>query len=457
MRTESDALGKIKLPKDALYGISTSRSMSYFNIGEYLIPHGFIQVYAKIKHSAAVANYQLKLIDQQTSETIQTVCQEIIDGQHLDAFTLSVWQSGSGTQTNMNVNEVIANRANQLLGHPLGQKAPIHPNDHVNLSHSSNDSFPSCMHIYALQLIEESLQPSLNYLRQTLIQKIKEFSGTKHLARTHLQDALPIDFKMNFQCYLAFVDQTIESLHDISEQLSELPIGGTAVGTGFGAPKNFAKTIISELSKTTQFPLRTSQNPSAAMSQHQALLNFSGVMNNFAACYHKMVNDIRLLGSGPRAGLGELTLPQNELGSSIMPGKVNPTQCESAAMICIHVSAGHNAITTACSFGHFELNTYKPLILHYIHRSCIDLADSIQSFTTHCLKDLSINHKVCDHNISQSLMLVTALRPKIGYDQCAQIATYAYQQDMSLRTAAIELGILNQDELDQLLDLSQFE
>jgi fumarate hydratase class II len=450
MRTESDALGSIKIPEDSLWGISTERSRNMFAIGQEMMPFSFIQHYALYKSACASVNEELNLIEKQTAKAIRESCSEIIDGQHQEAFPLSVWQSGSGTQTNMNLNEVIANRSNQLLGHALGKKSPVHPNDHVNLSQSSNDSFPVCMHLLFSEMLENQVLPALIQLRDTLKNKQIEFKDLIHIGRTHLQDALPVSFTQNLQCYIDMTEEHIRQLEKNQRDLMALPTGGTAVGSGFGAPKDFGEKLASKIAKLTQQPFKASPNPSSQMSQHHALLNLSSTLSDFSACYHKLVNDLRLLGSGPRAGLSELILPSNELGSSIMPGKINPTQCESAAMICLSVQGNHQIVTNACANGHLELNTYKPLILYALYQSCDRLSHSVKSLSQNCLKGLKVNTNQCEKSLKNSLMLITALRPHIGYDDCAKVATYAYENNLSLKEAIIQLSIMDVEDFDTI-------
>ncbi len=450
MRTESDALGSIKIAENSLWGGSTERSRNMFAIGHETMPFSFIQQYALYKSACASVNEKLGLIDKKIAKTIIESCSEILDGQHQEAFPLSVWQSGSGTQTNMNVNEVIANRSNQILGHPLGKKSPVHPNDHVNLSQSSNDSFPVCMHLYFSELIEDQVLPALNLLKETLLEKHAEFRDKIHIGRTHLQDALPISFSQNLQCYIDMTEEYIKKLEECETDLMIIPTGGTAVGSGYGAPKDFGKKLSAELAKLSKKPFQASTNPSTQMSQHHVLLKISSSLSDFSACYLKLVNDIRLLGSGPRAGLSELILPSNELGSSIMPGKINPTQCESAAMISLSIQGNHQMISNACSNGHLELNTYKPLILYSLSQSCNRLSSSVTSLCSNCLKDLKVNEKQCQKSLKNSLMLITALRPHIGYDKCAKVATYAYENQLSLKEAIIQLNVMDADQFDEL-------
>ncbi|UTC24849.1 class II fumarate hydratase [Candidatus Comchoanobacter bicostacola] len=450
-RKESDTLGDVNVPHDALYHTSTARALNFFDIGIEKPVDAFIKCYATLKACAARTNLKLNLLDKKYCVAIEYAASEIANGKHLNQFEVSIWQSGSGTQTNMNVNEVIANLANSKLGNSHSPKEPIHPNDHVNLSQSTNDTFPTTMHIYFSLFIVESLLPTLVKFKKNIEEKIEEFDHQTHIARTHLQDALPIKMAQSFTPYLNFVDHTIKELYAVLDKLYLIPIGGTAVGTGFGAHPKYTDYMIEEISKTFKLPFSASAYPGNDMSQHLALLELSSILNNFAACYQKMCNDIRFLSSGPRCGLNNLILDSNEPGSSIMPGKTNPTQCESAIMVSIAVIANHSGITQACTQSYFELNTNKPLILHLLTQSCRLINDSVNSFTQNCLKGITINTKQCNEDIHSSLMLVTALRPHIGYDNAAKAAQYAHKNETSLKEAVLHFKMLTASEYDTLI------
>jgi len=451
-RYESDSLGKIKVPNDKYWGASTQRSNKYFDIGDFLVRPIVIKSIAMIKKAAAIVHSKNREIDKKNSKAIIKAANEVILGKLNDHFPLKVWQTGSGTQTNMNVNEVIANRANEILGSKLGSKKPVHPNDHVNKSQSTNDVFPSAMHMAIAIRTKGKLIPFLKLLNLELKKKSKEFNKIIKIGRTHLQDATPISLGQEFSGYHAQLSACIKRIESALGEIYLLAQGGTAVGTGLNTKKGFDKKIINELKKMTKLPFKPAPNKFAALASHDAIVNFSGTMNTTAVCLMKIANDIRFLGSGPRAGYGELILPVNEPGSSIMPGKVNPTQCEAVTMVCVKVIGNHNGITMAGSHGHFELNVFKPLIIHNILQSIHIMADSSKSFAKYCIKGLKADRKRIKNLMDNSLMLVTALSPKIGYDNAAKIAKTAYKNGTTLKEEAIKSGLVNEKEYEKLVD-----
>jgi fumarate hydratase class II len=451
-RTESDSIGKIKVDGDKYWGASTERSKKYFNIGDFLVRPIVIHSIAIIKKAAALINLRNKDLDQKISKYIVKASEEVIKGKLDKHFPLKVWQTGSGTQTNMNVNEVIANRAIQMMGGDLGSKKPVHPNDHVNKSQSTNDVFPSAMHIAVAIKTRDKLLPSLKLLEKELGKKVKEFSKIVKLGRTHLQDATPLTLGQEFSGYQFQLKESIKRIDIALKEIFYLAQGGTAVGTGLNTRKNFDKKIVREISKITRLPFKVSPNKFAALATHDPIVNFSGAMNTAAVCLMKIANDIRFLGSGPRAGYGELILPSNEPGSSIMPGKVNPTQSEAVTMVCVKVIGNHNGITMAGSHGHFELNVFKPLIIHNILQSIEIMADSSKTFALYCVKGIKADKKRIKYLLDNSLMLVTALAPKIGYDQAAKIAKEAHKRGTTLREEVIRSGTLNKKEYDKIMN-----
>jgi len=451
-RTEFDSLGKIKVPADKYWGASTQRSNKYFDIGDFLVRPIVIKSIAMIKKAAAIVNAKNGDLDKKISKIIIKVANEIISGKHKDHFPLKVWQTGSGTQTNMNVNEVISNRAIELLGGKMGSKKPVHPNDHVNKSQSTNDVFPTAMHIAIAIRATGKLIPSLKLLNQELKKKSKEFNKIIKVGRTHLQDATPITLGQEFSGYHSQLTKCIKRIEYALEEIFFLAQGGTAVGTGLNTRKGFDKKIVLEIKKMTKLPFKSSENKFAALAAHDSIVNFSGTMNTTAVCLMKIANDIRFLGSGPRAGYGELILPENEPGSSIMPGKVNPTQCEAVTMVCVKVIGNHNGITMAGSHGHFELNVFKPLIIHNIMQSIHIMADSTKSFANYCIKGLKADKQKIKKFLDNSLMLVTALSPKVGYDNAAKIAKKAYKNGTTLKEEALKSGLINKKEYDKIVD-----
>jgi len=450
-RTESDTFGPIAVPADRYWGAQTQRSVENFRIGTERMPRPLIRALAIVKRAAAEVNNELGQLDAKRTRAIVNAAQEIIDGKLDDHFPLVIWQTGSGTQTNMNVNEVIANRANEMLGAPLGSKEPIHPNDHVNLSQSSNDCFPTAMHIAAAEEIARLLDPSLAHLQDALQTKAKEFARIVKIGRTHTQDATPLTLGQEFSGYAQQVRNGIIRNRLALKQLYPLAQGGTAVGTGLNAKPQFAKMFAKKVAEITRLPFVSAPNKFEALASHGAYAFAHGALNALATDLFKIANDIRLLGSGPRSGLGELILPENEPGSSIMPGKVNPTQCEALTMVCSQVFGNHTAITVGASQGHFELNVYKPLLAHNMLQSIRLLADAARSFTDNCVVGIRADEKRIDELMNRSLMLVTALAPTIGYDKAAKIAKTAHANGTTLREEAIRLGYLTGEEFDRLL------
>jgi len=451
-RKEFDSLGSIKVPSDKYWGASTQRSKKYFDIGDFLVRPVLIKSIAIIKKAAAIVNYNNKDLDKKISGAIVKASNEIIQGKMNDNFPLKVWQTGSGTQTNMNVNEVIANRSIEILGGKKGTKKPVHPNDHVNKSQSTNDVFPTAMHISIALQTRNLLIPSLNLLNKKLKKKVKEFDKIIKIGRTHLQDATPLSLGQEFSGYQSQLEKSIDRMKNSLNEIYYLAQGGTAVGTGINTRKNFDKKIVNEIKKITKLPFKPSKNKFAALAAHDSLVNFSGTLNTTAVCLMKIANDIRFLGSGPRAGYGELILPENEPGSSIMPGKINPTQCEAVTMVCVKVIGNHNGITMAGSHGHFELNVFKPLIIHNILQSIKILSDSTKSFAMYCISDLRADKNRIKELLDNSLMLVTALTPKIGYDNAAKIAKRALKNKTTLKYETLKTGLINEKEYAKIID-----
>ncbi len=451
-RNEFDSIGKIKVAGDKYWGASTERSNKYFNIGDFLVRPIVIHSIAIIKKAAAIVNKNNGDLDAKVSKYIIKAAEEIIRGKHDDHFPLKVWQTGSGTQTNMNVNEVISNRAIEMLGGKLGSKKPVHPNDHVNKSQSTNDVFPSAMHISIAIKTTQKLLPSLKILEKELFKKVKEFKNIVKVGRTHLQDATPLTLGQEFSGYHSQLKKCIERIERALDEIYFLAQGGTAVGTGLNTKKKFDTKIIKEISKITKLPFKPAKNKFAALAAHDSIVNFSGTMNTAAVCLMKIANDIRFLGSGPRAGYGELILPSNEPGSSIMPGKVNPTQSEAVTMVCVKVIGNHNGITMAGSHGHFELNVFKPLIIHNILQSIEIMADSSKTFALYCVKGIKADKKRIKSLLDNSLMIVTALAPKIGYDNAAKIAKAAHKNGTTLREEVLKTNLISEKEYAKIMD-----
>jgi fumarate hydratase class II len=450
-RTETDTFGPIEVPAEAYWGAQTQRSIENFRIGTERMPQPLIRALAIVKRSAAEANLELGSLDTRRARAIVRAAQEVIDGKLDDQFPLVVWQTGSGTQTNMNMNEVIANRANEILGGKRGAKSPVHPNDHVNMSQSSNDCFPTAMHIAAASEIAYHLDPALAHLQDALQKKSKAFSGIVKIGRTHTQDATPLTLGQEFSGYAAQVHAAIIRMRLGLKQLYPLAQGGTAVGTGLNAKPQFGRLFARKVAAITRLPFVTAPNKFEALAAHDAYVFAHGAINAAATALFKIANDIRLLASGPRSGLGELILPENEPGSSIMPGKVNPTQVEALTMVCCQVFGNQTAMTVANSQGHFELNVYKPVLAHCMLQSIRLLSDGARSFTDNCVVGIRADEKRIDELMRRSLMLVTALAPKIGYDKAAQVAKAAHANGTTLREEALRLGFVTGEVFDRLV------
>ena len=451
MRSETDSFGPIDVPADRYWGAQTERSRQNFRIGHDRMPMPIIRALAIVKLAAAETNRELGLLDQRRAGAIVRAAREVIDGKLDDHFPLVVWQTGSGTQTNMNLNEVIANRANELLGGELGAKKPVHPNDHVNMSQSSNDSFPTAMHIAAVERIVADLIPALGELCAALHKKEKAFAGIVKIGRTHTQDATPLTLGQEFSGYAAQVESGIARLRVAVKDLYPLAQGGTAVGTGLNSKPKFAKAFARHVAKITKLPFISAANKFEALASNDAYVFAHGAINSVATGLFKIANDIRLLGSGPRSGLGELILPENEPGSSIMPGKVNPTQCEAMTMVCCQVFGNHTTITIAGSQGHFELNVYKPVLAYCMMHSIQLMSDVARSFTEHCVEGIRADEKRIRELMERSLMLVTALAPRIGYDNAAKVAKSAHARGTTLKEEAVRLGFVSSAEFDRLV------
>ncbi|WP_024520348.1 class II fumarate hydratase [Bradyrhizobium sp. Tv2a-2] len=450
-RVETDSFGPIEVPADRYWGAQTERSRQNFRIGKDRMPIEIVHALGMVKLAAAETNRELGLIDQRRARAIARAAREVIEGKLDEHFPLVVWQTGSGTQTNMNLNEVIANRANELLGGELGAKKPVHPNDHVNMSQSSNDSFPTAMHIAAARGIVDDLVPALEQLLGALREKEKAFAGIVKIGRTHTQDATPLTLGQEFSGYAAQVQSGITRLHLALKELYPLAQGGTAVGTGLNSKPRFAKLFAKQVAQIAKLPFTSAINKFEALASNDAYVFAHGAINSVATGLFKIANDIRLLGSGPRSGLGELLLPENEPGSSIMPGKVNPTQCEAMTMVCCQVFGNQTAITMAGSQGHFELNVYKPVLAYCMMHSIQLLADAARSFTEHCVAGIRADEKRIRELMERSLMLVTALAPKIGYDNAAKVAKTAHARGTTLKEEALRLGFVSETEFDRLV------
>ena len=450
-RTESDSMGKIDVPADRYYGAQTARSLIHFAIGKDTMPPELIRAFGILKKAAALVNQDLGKLPADKTALITQAADEVIAGKLHDHFPLRIWQTGSGTQTNMNVNEVISNRAIEISGGAMGSKKPIHPNDDVNMSQSSNDTFPAAMHIAAATETRQKLLPAVKTIRDALDAKAREFAGIVKIGRTHLQDATPLTVGQEFSGYVNLLDRDGGRIAMALDGLYDLAIGGTAVGTGLNAHPEFAERAAKKIAELTSLPFRSHPNKFAALSAHDELVFASGALKTLAASLMKIANDIRWLASGPRCGLGELSLPENEPGSSIMPGKVNPTQAEAITMVAVQVMGNDAAIGFAGSQGNFELNVFKPVIIfNYLH-SVELLADAMNSFVAHCVQGIEVNTTQIEHYVHNSLMLVTALAPKIGYDAAAQVAKAAHHSHLSLREAAIKLGFVSAEEFDALV------
>ncbi len=454
-RTETDSMGPIEVPADRYWGAQTQRSVIYFSIGLDTMPRELIRAIGTLKKAAAAVNQELGQLPEEKAKLIAQAAEEVISGKLDDHFPLSIWQTGSGTQTNMNANEVIANRAIEMVGGVLGSKYPIHPNDHVNMSQSSNDTFPTAMHIAAAEEITHRLIPMVTKLRDALVAKSEEFKDIVKIGRTHLMDAVPLTLGQEFSGYVAQLDQNLERIQGTLPHLYELAIGGTAVGTGLNTHPEFAVRVAAKIAELTGLPFVTAQNKFAALAAHEPIVMASSVLKTLACSLMKIANDMRWLGSGPRCGLGELILPANEPGSSIMPGKVNPTQCEAMTMVCVQVLGNDTAISVAGTQGNFELNVFKPVLIHNLLHSIRLLSDACSSFTDYLVVGIQPNYEQIQHFLANSLMLVTALSPHIGYDSAAKVAKKAYAERKTLREASVELNFLTGEEFDQLVKPEQ--
>jgi fumarate hydratase class II len=453
-RIETDSLGEVRVPADKLWGAQTQRSLEHFSIGTDLIPRELISAYAILKKAAALANHAGGRLSQDKKDLIVKVCEEILARQHQDMFPLHVWMTGSGTQFNMNVNEVIANRCSQLAGQPLGSKKPVHPNDDVNMSQSSNDSFPSAMYIAAGTGTVTSILPALRGLRDGLDAKAKAWADIVKIGRTHLQDATPLTLGQEFSGYVGMLDDDLERIESVMPGIYRLALGGTAVGTGINAAPGFDTAVSAQIASLTELPFVSAPNKFTVQGAHDALVHLSATLKTLAVSLYKIANDIRLLSCGPRAGLNELILPANEPGSSIMPGKVNPTQCEALAMIATQVMALDVAVAFGGAGGYLEMNVYKPLIIHNVMESIRILSDGMTNFRKYLVDGMEPNRNQIAAYVERSLMLVTALSPVIGYDVSSRVAHYALDHDLSLKEAALKLGVVSSEEFDRIVDPS---
>lgn len=450
-RTETDSMGAIEVPADRYWGPQTQRSLVYFSIGDDTMPREMIRSLGILKKAAATINRDVGKLPEDKTNLIVQAADEVISGKLDGHFPLRVWQTGSGTQTNMNTNEVIANRAIELAGGVLGSKDPIHPNDHVNMSQSSNDTFPTAMHIAAAQEIHHQLIPMVAKLQDALFAKAEEFNDIIKIGRTHLMDAVPLTLGQEFSGYVSQLDKDLARIKGALPDLYELALGGTAVGTGLNTHPEFAQRVAAKIAELTELPFVSAPNKFAALAAHDAIVTASGTLKTLACSLMKIANDLRWLGSGPRCGLAELILPANEPGSSIMPGKVNPTQCEAMTMVCVQVMGNDTAISIAGSQGNFELNVFKPVMIHNLLHSIRLLSDACSAFTDHMVVGIEPNREQIEHFLANSLMLVTALNPHIGYDRAAKVAKKAYEERTTLRQACVELGFLTGEEFDDLV------
>jgi len=450
-RLESDALGAIAVPADKYWGAQTQRSLVHFKIGDEHLPRSLIRALGIVKHCAALTNLRVNDLNETIGNAIAEAALDVVSGKLDEHFPLVIWQTGSGTQSNMNANEVIANLANERLGGALGSKSPVHPNDHCNLSQSTNDAFPTAMHIATVEQLHKCLVPALQHLHQALFEKSAAWADIIKIGRTHLQDATPLTLGQEFSGYAAQVQFGLDRIHDSLKRLLPLAQGGTAVGTGLNSKQGFAEQFAEQVASFTGLPFTSAANKFEAMAAHDALVEISGVLNTLAVSLNKIANDIRLLGSGPRAGFGELMLPENEPGSSIMPGKINPTQCEALTMVCAQVMGNHTTVTFASAQGHLELNAFKPVIIYNVLQSIRLLAEAAMSFTDHCVVGITPNNERIAELLEKSLMLVTALVPHIGYDKAAHIAKMALSNRSTLREEAITSGLVTAEEFDAIV------
>ncbi|MGX1320051.1 fumarate hydratase class II [Bradyrhizobium sp. USDA 377] len=452
LRKETDSLGEVSVPADKLWGAQTQRSLEHFSIGRDLMPREMIKSYAILKKAAAITNYAGGRLDGKLHKLIVHVCDEILAGQHHDMFPLHVWMTGSGTQFNMNVNEVISNRCCQIAGTPLGSKHPVHPNDHVNMSQSSNDSFPSAMYIAAATNVTQRLVPAVEALHDAIAEKSDKWDDVVKIGRTHMQDATPLTLGQEWSGYAGMLADDLTRIDDALKGVFRLALGGTAVGTGINAAPGFAEAVAAEIARLTGLPFVSAPNKFAVQGAHDALVQLSGTLRTLAGSLYKIANDIRLMSCGPRAGFAELLIPENEPGSSIMPGKVNPTQAEALTMIAVQVMANDVAVGFGGAGGYLEMNVYKPLIIHNIAQSVTILADGCTNFRTFLVEGTEPNHKKIQEYVERSLMLVTALAPVIGYDKASRIAHYAMDNDLTLKSAALKLGFVTEPEFDRIVD-----
>jgi len=452
MRTESDSLGTVQVPADKLWGAQTQRSLQHFSIGKDLMPREMIGAYAILKKGAAIANHKGGRLKDEQYKLIVQVCDEILAGQHQDMFPLHVWMTGSGTQFNMNVNEVISNRCCQLAGTPLGSKTPVHPNDHVNMAQSSNDSFPSAMYIASAIAVTKNLIPAVTALRNSIASKADEWKDIVKIGRTHMQDATPLTLGQEWSGYAGMLTDNLDDVTSSLKSVCKLALGGTAVGTGLNSAPGFAEAAAQEIATLTGLPFITAPNKFTVQGAHNALVALSGSMKTLATSLYKIANDIRLMSCGPRAGFAELSIPANEPGSSIMPGKVNPTQCEAMAMVAVQVMANDMAVSFGGASGYLEMNVYKPLIIYNITHSISLMTDSCTNFRTFLVEGTKPNLKQIGQFVERSLMLVTALSPVIGYDKASKIAHYALDNDLTLKEAALKLGFVTEAEFDKVVD-----
>ena len=449
MRVESDTMGELEVPSDRYYGCQTARSLMNFDIGNDMMPRPLIRAFGILKQAAAETNLELGELEKETADLVIAACDDVISGALDDHFPLRIWQTGSGTQTNMNTNEVVANRAIEIAGGKLGSKNPVHPNDHVNRAQSSNDTFPTAMHIAAAEEMQHHLLPAVKHLRKGLSMKMDEFGGIVKIGRTHLMDAVPLTLGQEFSGYVSMLENDLKRIELALDDLLELALGGTAVGTGLNTHPEFADLVARKIANKTGMSFNSADNKFAQLAAHDAIVAASGALNVLAVSLMKIGNDIRWLSSGPRCGLGELSLPPNEPGSSIMPGKVNPTQAEALTMVCCQVFGNHTAITVGGSQGNFELNVFKPMMIHNLLHSIKLLSDSCRSFTDRCVTGLEANEDIISNHLESSLMLVTALNRHIGYDNAAKIAKNAHKKGITLRESALELGLLTNEQFDE--------
>jgi fumarate hydratase class II len=455
IRKEGDSLGEVGVPADKLWGAQTQRSLEHFSIGKDLMPREMITAYAILKKGAAHANFAGKRLDQQRHDLIVQVCDEILAGQHDDMFPLHVWMTGSGTQFNMNVNEVISNRCCQIAATPLGSKAPVHPNDHVNMSQSSNDSFPSAMNIAAAVNVKQRLIPAVKELHDAIAAKAAEWDDIVKIGRTHMQDATPLTLGQEWSGYEGMLADDLDRTEDALKGVYRLALGGTAVGTGINAAPGFGEAAAAEIAKLTNLPFVTAPNKFAVQGAHDALVHLSGTLRTLAVSLYKIANDIRFMSCGPRAGFAELKIPENEPGSSIMPGKVNPTQAEALTMVAVQVMANDIAVGFGGAGGYLEMNVYKPLIIFNVTHSITIMTDSCTNFRRFLVEGTKPNLKKINEYVERSLMLVTALSPVIGYDKASKIAHYAMDNDLTLKAAALKLGFVTEAEFDRVVDLKK--